>query len=243
MIFENKVKGGESVSVKSPVDIKDRKISGVMVYTGTIPKNMTKDQFKKKLNLSYPSNGYYLSLGTFYSDKKISKNIFGFPVRSAKLTNAVYKGLQFLYNSNTGDIYWLYYIPLACVNKFKYLKLPYLDYNIIENAIIKNGFSMRWSEKYIDALGSNRHVVLFYNTNKNMLLKIDTDFALSNKMRLFGPTNALPLNYIFERKSMTGTWDQKMFQFIISPYFNKCGTEIMKKFIGCSLYNELCVDK
>lgn len=183
------------------LDSRERVISGVFVYTGIIPNTMSKESFRKEYEHEYPKNGYYMTLSNFYSDKKLREGLYGLNVRNARRTNAAYRGMQFLLNGKTGDIYWFYYLPFARLSKFKYIK-PCMDYEILENVILRKGFYMRWSNKYFSESGEDRNVILFYNPLRNLVLKVDTNFLMSNRLKLFSPVGEQSPDFIFKKKSM-----------------------------------------
>lgn len=223
--------------MEAVLDCKDREINYVYVYTGILSETETEESFRKENNIGYVKGGYYISLENFYSNKEVpeDKKFLTFPVEVSKLTNAAYRGAQFLTDSKTGKTAWLYYVNMHRLDQFTHFKET-IDYDLIMHTTKSKGYEEIFSDTYDTEEDETMTIKLLYSKSKNYIAVLTTDLFMNNTIRVYSPKGMQSTKLLFSKNVVRNTemWTASS---IISLFNYKPGKLDYQYII--SLYDEL----
>lgn len=202
------------------LDEKGRIISGVFIYTGFLSKGMTPKKFVKTHNIGYVQGGHYVTVEKFFGDCPIAEKkkdrLASFDRSKSKLTNAAYRGPQFIKDEESGRMVYLYYISLHRMDQFSHIKNT-LDSDLVFHLLKRRGFEEIYSGKRFleksDTDSDNYTIYLYYHKIRNILVKVDTDGFVGTYTNAYTPIAEYPTKIIFTKANMTGLeWDREFIQ-------------------------------
>lgn len=185
--------------LKKIVDQKGRAVNTSFVYTGIVPKGMSREDFRKE-NIKFPKGGFYLSTETFFTNTPPdTEGYVTFKPTAAKQLNAAYHGMQFINKGKT--IVWLYFIEIEKLKSFNYIMGGRIDYELVRRMLEAKGYDTLLYSYAYNTKEETMQVDFYYDKTRNVILKIETNMLTKGLVKLYSPTGILPAKLIFSRDS------------------------------------------
>lgn len=185
--------------LKKIVDRKGRPVDTSFIYTGIIPKGISKEEFRKQ-NVKFPKGGFYLSTETFFTNTPPdTEGYVTFKPTAAKQFNVAYHGMQFM---NKGDkTIWMYFIEMAKLKNFNYIMGGRIDYTLVKHMLKMKGYDVLLYSYAYNCKEETMQVDFYYNSERNVIIKIETNTLTRGLVKLYSPTGILPAKLIFSKNS------------------------------------------
>lgn len=185
--------------LKKIVDRKGRPVDTSFIYTGIVPKGMSKEEFRKQ-NVKFPKGGFYLSTETFFTNTPPdTEGYVTFKPTAAKQLNVAYHGMQFI---NKGDkTIWMYFIEMAKLKNFNYIMGGRIDYALVKRMLKMKGYDVLLYSYAYNSKEETMQVDFYYNSERNVIIKIETNTLTRGLVKLYSPTGILPAKLIFSKNS------------------------------------------
>ena len=181
--------------MKKILDKKGRKMDDVIIYTGLVPDGVNEEEWRKK-NKTFPKNGYYLSPESLFRNVPPDGDFMTFHPKDSISLNIKYRGAQFLRKDN--KLQWLYFVDKTKLKKFNYIISGHIEYSLVDYMVRINGYTDKiYSYAYIND-NETMTCNFYYNPNRNVILKLETNEFLNVIAKLYCPKGILPSNLIFK---------------------------------------------